>query len=309
MTRTSLLPSLSQPTKKVGRRNEAIAAYVFLTPWLLGFFLLTIGPILYSLYLSFTSYNLLSPPRWIGLDNFRTMFQDQRYLQSVDVTLKYVGFSVPLHLSVSLFVAMLLNRDMKFQSFYRSAFYLPSLLGGSVALAVLWRQVWGSSGIVNAGLALLGIHHETWTGDPSTALLTLIVLRIWAFGATMVIFLAGLRQIPSEYYEAAQVDGANGFQCFRSITLPLLTPIIFFNLILDLVASLGAFTSAFVISGGSGGPADSTLFYTLYLYIQGFAQLNMGFASAMAWMLFLVLAIITGAIFWSAKYWVHYGDK
>jgi multiple sugar transport system permease protein len=237
------------------------------------------------------------------------MFEDHRYLQSVIVTLKYVGFSVPLHLSVSLFVAMLLNRDMKFQAFYRSAFYLPSLLGGSVALAVLWRQVWGTSGIVNAGLALLGIDHDSWTGDPSTALLTLIVLRIWAFGATMVIFLAGLRQIPSEYYEAAQVDGANGFQRFKSITLPLLTPLIFFNLILDLVASLGAFTSAFILSNGTGGPADSTLFYTLYLYIQGFAQLNMGYASAMAWMLFLVLAIITGAIFWSAKYWVHYGDR
>ncbi|OZM80224.1 carbohydrate ABC transporter permease [Pseudonocardia sp. MH-G8] len=292
------------------RTREALAAYGFLSPWIVGMLLLTIGPMLYSLYLSFTRYNLMTPAQWVGLDNYVRMFTaDPRYLASVSVTLRYVAISVPLLLVVSLLVAMVLNKGMAFLSGYRAAFYLPSLIASSVAIAVLWRQVFGQDGIVNAALALVGIEGGSWIGNPDTALSTLVVLHVWSFGSTMIIFLAGLRQVPKEYYEAAAVDGAGAVRRFVHITLPMITPLIFFNLLLSTVNAFQAFTPAYVISGGEGGPLDSTLFYTLYLYQRGFANLEMGYASAMAWALVVVLALFTAGLFASARFWVHYGDE
>jgi multiple sugar transport system permease protein len=290
--------------------REGLTAYLFLSPWLIGILLLTIGPMFYSAYLAFTSYDLLSAPQWIGLDNFRRMFTaDPRYLSSVKVTLLYVGVSVPLLLVVSMILALLLNKGIKFLSGYRALFYLPSLMGASVAIAVLWRQMFGSTGLVNQVLALFGITHGSWVGSPGTALWTIVTLNLWAFGATMIIFLAGLRQVPAELHEAAAVDGAGPIRRFFSVTLPLMTPLIFFNLLLDTIHAFQAFTGAFVVSRGSGGPADSTLFYTLYLYQQGFAELKMGYASAMAWALVVVLGLFTGFLFLTAKRWVYYGDE
>jgi multiple sugar transport system permease protein len=272
--------------------------------------LLTIGPMLFSLYLAFTRYDLLSSPHWTGLANFRRMFTaDGRYLNSVKVTLVYVGVSVPLVLGVSMLLAVVLNKGIRFLSGYRALFYLPSLMGGSVAIAVLWRQVFGSSGLVNAALGVVGIHHGSWIGNPDSALYTIVTLNVWAFGATMIIFLAGLRQVPRELYEAAEVDGAGALRRFWHVTLPMLSPLIFFNLLLDTVHAFQAFTGAYVVSQGTGGPSDSTLFYTLYLYEQGFAQLNMGYAAAMAWALVVVLAAFTAFLFLTARYWVHYGDE
>jgi multiple sugar transport system permease protein len=269
----------------------------------------TVGPILASLYLSFTDYSLLEEAQWVGLGNYREMFfEDARFITSLQVTTIYVVVSVPLQLIFALALALALDRGLRGLSFYRSVYYLPSLLGGSVAIAILWRKIFGSDGLVNGVLALFGIQGTGWVSDPDTALGTLILLHVWTFGAPMVIFLAGLRQIPQSYYEAASVDGAGTFRQFRSITLPLLTPIIFFNLVLEVIKSFQSFTQSFIVSGGSGGPVDSTLFYTLYLYLKGFKSYEMGYAAAMAWVLLLLIAGLTGVNFLASKYWVFYGD-
>lgn len=295
---------------RTGKRNGWVA-FAFLAPWLIGLFGLTLGPMLYSFYLSFTDYNLLAPvANWVGLDNYVRIFTaDARATQSMIVTAVYVLVAVPLILVFSMLVALLLNSEIGFLTGYRALFYLPSLLGASVAVAALWRVIWGDEGIINEVLSFFGIEHSSWVGSPDTALMTIVVLAVWAFGSTMIIFLAGLRQVPLEIQEAAQVDGAGKVRRFFSITLPILTPIIFFNTLMVTINAFQAFTPAFVISGGTGGPADSTLFYTLYLYQQGFAQLNMGYASALAWVLVAILGAFTALFFWSSKYWVYYGDK
>lgn len=284
------------------------AGFLFLAPWLIGVLVFTIGPMLASLFLAFTDYNLLQPPEWSGLDNIARMIGDERLWNSLRVTLTYVIVSVPLQLAVALAVAMLLDRGMRGLAFYRSVFYLPSLLGGSVAIAILWRQVFGKEGIVNGFLAWFGIDGPGWISHPDYALSTIIILHIWTFGSPMVIFLAGLRQIPEMYYEAAQMDGAGRFRRFFSITFPLLTPIIFFNLVLQIIFAFQSFTQAFIVSGGTGGPSDSTMFFTLYLYKEAFTELNMGYASAMAWFLLLIIAAFTAFNFWFSKYWVFYDD-
>ncbi|WP_255472420.1 carbohydrate ABC transporter permease [Quadrisphaera setariae] len=291
------------------KRREALAAYAFLLPWFVGLLGLTIGPMLYSLYLSFTRYNLLSPPQWRGLANYRAMLTDPRLASSVEVTLLYVLLAVPGILVVSLAVAMVLAKGMRFLPLYRAAFYLPSLIGASVAVSFLWRQLFAGDGVFNALLAVFGIDGRTWIGDPDTAMLTLVVLSVWTFGSPMIIFLAGIRQVPRDLYEAAEVDGAGPVRRFVSVTLPLLSPLIFFNVLLTTVNAFQAFTPAYVISGGTGGPADSTLFYTLYLYQRGFAELDMGYASAMAWVLLVVLGIFTAVMFATSRFWVHYGDE
>ncbi|MFE7503904.1 carbohydrate ABC transporter permease [Promicromonospora sp. NPDC057488] len=285
------------------------AALVFLGPWLVGAVVLMIAPLLASLYLSFTDYNLLQDPSFVGLDNFTRMLGDERLHQSLRVTFTYVFVSVPGQLAVALLLAVVLDRGMRGLAFYRSAFYLPSMLGSSVAIAVLWRLIFGQTGLFNGLLGAIGIDSTTsWIADPDTALWTIILLHIWTFGSPMVIFLAGLRQIPREFYEASSTDGATPWRQFRSITLPLLTPIIFFNLVLAIINSFQAFTQAFVVSGGTGGPSDSTLFYTLYLYQEGFGAFRMGYASALAWLLVVIVGAFTLINFWASKYWVHYDD-
>lgn len=290
--------------------GEGLWAHLFLLPWFLGLFILTLGPMIASLYFSFTDFDLLTAPSWVGLENYtRMFFEDGRYMQSLKVTFIYVFVSVPLTLVFALFVAVLLNRGLAALGTYRAVYYLPSLLGGSVAIAIMWRQVFGGEGLVNQFLALLGWENApSWISTPEYALYTLIILNVWQFGSPMVIFLAGLRQIPQEFYDAAAVDGAGKIQQFLRITIPLLTPIIFFNLVLQLIRAFQAFTPAFIVSGGTGGPSDSTLFYTLYLYQEAFASFRMGYASAMAWVLLLIIATFTAANFLFGRYWVHYED-
>jgi multiple sugar transport system permease protein len=288
------------------RRDNSRAALIFLLPWLLGMVGLTLGPMVYSLYLAFTKYNLLRAPRWIGLGNFVQLFEDERFRTSVVVTIRYVVLSVPTVLIVSMAVALLMNAAINFITAYRALFYLPSLLGASVAIATLWRLIWGDSGLIPNALAKIGIHHGSFIGDPDTALYTIVSLHAWAFGSTMIIFLAGLRQVSRELHEAAAVDGANKLRRFWYVTLPGISPLIFFCVVMNTLNAFQAFTGAYVTTGG--GPADSTLFYTLYLYEKGFAQLQMGYASAMAWLLVLGLAAITGGLFFSSRYWVHYGE-
>ena len=289
------------------RRQEG-AAHVFMLPWLFGLVLVTAVPMLASLYLSFTDYNVLSSPEFIGGENFARLIEDPRFWNSVRVTVTYVFVSVPLQLAFALSLALVLDKGLRGLAIYRSAYYLPSLLGGSVAVAVLWRQVFGHSGLVNQFLALFGVEGSSWLQNSGTALGTLIILNVWTFGSPMIIFLAGLRQIPEEYYEAARVDGASAVRQFSKITVPLLTPIIFFNLILQTIGAFQAFTQAHIISGGTGGPSDSTLFYTLYIYQKAFVSFDMGYASALAWVLLAVIGIITAVHFTLSKYWVFYGD-
>jgi len=227
----------------------------------------------------------------------------------LSVTFHYVFWSVPLKLGLALGLAMLLDRGVRGLSVYRAVFYLPSLLGSSVAIAVLWRQVFGDQGLVNQLLALLGYQGPAWITHPDYALSTLVVLAIWQFGSPMIIFLAGLRQIPEDLYEAASMDGAGPVRQFLKITLPLLAPVIFFNLVLQAIDACKAFTPAFIISGGTGAPIDSTLFYSLYLYIEAFANFRMGYASALAWILLVIIAIFTAVAFLTSRYWVYYEDE
>ncbi|GIF20850.1 multiple sugar transport system permease protein [Actinoplanes tereljensis] len=298
-------PALRTAVPKKRKRRPDRAAYLFLLPWLIGI-VFTVGPFAVSLYLAFTDYNLLTAPRWSGWDNIREMIGDATLHQSLRVTAIYTLVSVPLSLAAALAVAMVLQRGVRGLSIYRSVYYLPSLLGSSVAIVMLWRYLFGYQGVVNRFLGWFGIQGPGWTSDPHFALSTLILLHVWTFGAPMVIFLAGLKQIPVMYYEAAAMDGASAWRQFRSVTLPLLSPIIFFNLVQSMIASFQTFTQGYVMSGGTGGPAESTLFSNLYLYQKGFGELDMGYASSMAWLLLVIIGGFTAVNFLAARYWVFY---
>jgi multiple sugar transport system permease protein len=297
------LPAVS-PASRHGMQG-----YWFLLPWLAGFLCLTVGPTLASLYLSFTSFDLVRSPRWIGAANYvRIATNDVKFVDSLKVTFFYVALAVPLKLGFALMVAMALNKGIRGLPLYRAIFYLPSLLGASVAIAVLWRTLFSGDGLVNRVLALVGIHGPSWISDPDYSIYTLVLLSVWQFGSPMIIFLAGLRQIPRDVCEAASLEGAGARRQFFKITLPLLTPVVFFNAIVQTIDAFKAFTPAFIISEGTGGPVRSTLFYTLYLYQEAFAYFRMGYAAALAWILVLIIAFFTAFSFLTARYWVHYDD-
>lgn len=290
-------------------KEQNRTAYLFLTPWLIGFFCLTVGPMIASLYFSLTKYNLLNPPKWIGLENYtKILTEDETFRNSLFLTFKYVFLSVPLKLSFALIVAMILNKGLRGLGIYRTVYYLPSLLGGSIAIAIVWRQIFDGNGVVNQFLSWFGIEGPSWIAHPDYIIHTIITLTVWQFGSAMVIFLAGLKQVPAELYEASSIDGANKIRQFFSVTLPLLTPVIFFNLVMGIINSFQAFTPAFVIGDGRGGPLDATMFYTLYLYLKGFSFFDMGYASALAWIMLLVIGVLTAVVFTTQKYWVFYGD-
>jgi multiple sugar transport system permease protein len=313
MTTTAQIPlTIIEPEKRSKGReglSRALVSYSFLAPWLIGFLGLTLGPTLASLYLSFTNFDLLQDPQFIGTANYqRIVTNDVKFWHSMQVTFTYVIMAVPLKLAFALGLAMVLNRGIAGLPLYRALFYLPSLLGASVAIAVLWRQLFAKDGLANVALAFFGIDGPSWISDPNYSLYTLVLLSVWQFGSPMIIFLAGLRQIPSDVYEAASIDGATKMQQFIKITVPLLTPVIFFNGIVQTIDAFKAFTPAFIISEGTGGPIDSTLFYTLYLYQEGFAYFRMGYASALAWILLIIIACFTAFSFLTSRYWVHYND-
>jgi multiple sugar transport system permease protein len=304
---TSARPTpAAELTQEITWQGSA-AGYLFLTPWLIGFFGLTLGPALVSLYLSFTDFDLLRSPNWVGTANYvRIATADPKFVSAMHVTFAYVALAVPLKLTFALAVAVMLNKGIRGLPLYRALFYLPSLIGASVAIAVLWRQLFEGDGLFNQFLSLFGIHGPSWVSNPDYSLYTLVALSIWQFGSPMIIFLAGLRQLPKDVYEAAEIDGASRRQQFWKITLPLLTPVIFFNVVVQTIDAFKAFTPAFIISGGTGGPIDSTLFYTLYLYQEAFAYFRMGYASALAWILVVIVAAFTAFAFLTSRYWVHY---
>lgn len=309
------------------KRNGS--AYLFLLPWLVGFLVLTVYPMIYSLWLGFTNYDFTQPnsTEWIGFGNYVKMFGpifgiseftasngevmrvDPYYLKALGVTFGYVFTSVPLKLIIALAVAMLLNQKLRGLSFYRAIYYIPTLLGGSVAIAVLWRKLFEKEGLVNLFLGAFGATDlPSWITNPEFSLWTLVLLSVWQFGSSMIIFLAGLKQIPQEYYEAASVDGATKVRQFFAITIPLLSPVILFNLIMQMIGAFQAFTQAYIIGGGRGGVLNSTLFYSLHLYIQGWMYHEMGYASAMAWVLLLIIGVLTALVFRSSRLWVSYGS-
>ncbi|SFN66633.1 multiple sugar transport system permease protein [Streptomyces sp. cf124] len=294
-----------QPDRPARRRRREGAAWVFLSPWVLGACVLTLLPMAVSLYLSFTDYDLFNAPTWVGLRNYTQMFtEDPRYWRSVATTLLYVVLAVPLQLALALLVALALKNMKRGRAFYRSAFYAPSLLGASMSIALVWRAIFNDGGTVDHLLGTGG-----WVNRPGWALLAVALLTVWQFGAPMVIFLAGLQQIPGELYEAAEVDGASAWRRFVSITVPMLSPVIFFNLVLQTIQAFQVFTPAFAVSAGKGGPADSTLFYTLYLYDRGFVASHMGYASAMAWVLLLAIGAVTAILFRTSRSWVFYASE
>lgn len=295
-------------SKLQSQRKIDLIGFAFISPWLIGFIGFILGPMIASLYFSFTDYNLLSAPKWIGLDNYINMFtNDPRFLQALKVTFIFVFVSVPLKLAFALIVAMLFNTKRKGVGIYRTVFYVPSILGGSVAVAIVWKQLFNADGAINDILSVFGFQGMNWIASPDYALSTLILLVVWQFGSPMLIFLAGLKAIPAELYEAASVDGANSLTKFLRITIPMLSPVIFFNLVMQTIQGFMAFTQSFLIT--QGGPLDSTLFYAVYLYEKAFGHFDMGYASALAWILLLIAAVFTMFIFRSAKSWVYYESE
>lgn len=281
----------------------------YLSPYIIGLLIFTTLPFLASLYLSFTNYNLLDQPTFTGLANYIKLFtSDRTFRKSLWVTLIYVFTTVPLKLAFALFIAVILNYKLKAINFFRTAYYVPSILGGSIAVAVLWRYIFADTGLVNMGLNLLGFEGVNWFGDPTNALFTITLLRIWQFGSAMVIFLAALQSVDNSLYEAASIDGAGKWKTFVHITLPLITPVIFFNLIMQMVQAFQEFNGPYIIT--QGGPLKSTYLLPLYIYDEAFKRFDMGYASAIAWVLFVIIMVLTVVAFWSSRHWVYYaGDK
>ncbi|MGI5947444.1 MAG: carbohydrate ABC transporter permease [Lachnospiraceae bacterium] len=280
---------------------------LFISPWLLGFFGLQLYPLLQSLYYSFTDFSILSDGKWIGIQNYTDLFTKDRYFwKSFTLTIKYALMTVPMKLLFALFIAMLLNMRLKCINIFRTIYYLPSIMGGSVAVSILWKFMFMKEGIVNRFLGILGIPAINWLGMPDTALLTISLLVVWQFGSSMVLFLAGLKNVPQDLYEAASVDGASKVRQFFSITLPMISPIILFNFMMQTINALQEFTAVSVIT--NGGPNHGTYLMGLKIYEDAFSTLKMGYASATSWILFLVVLLVTSLLFKSSDAWVFYND-
>ena len=289
------------------RTRETLAGYLFVVPAAVGFLLFIAGPILASFVLSLTEYRVISPPRWIGIENYRTLLGDPLFWQSLKVTFTYALIALPLGLILSLGLAMLLNQRVRGIALWRTIYYLPAVVSGA-AVAVLWAWILNPEfGLLNLVLRYFGIRGPNWLADTRTALPALIGISLWGVGATMVIYLAGLQSIPTDLYEAAELDGAGAWRRFLHVTLPMLSPVIFFNLVLGLIGAFQFFTEPFVMT--RGGPENSTLTYMLYLYRNAFAYGKMGYASAMAWVFFALVLLLTLAIFRSSPLWVHYENE
>lgn len=289
------------------RRREAVTGYLFISPWLIGFLVFFAGPILASLVLSFTRWNIVGDPQWVGFDNFVTIFtQDVRFKKAVEVTLTYSIFYLPLEVLCGIGLALLMNLKLRGIGVFRTLFYMPSVVP-QVAAALVW--VWMLNqryGVINTLLGGIGVEGPNWLGNPSYVLPSLILIALWGIGGSAIIYLAGLQNIPEVLYEAATVDGANAMQKFFRITLPLLTPTMFFQLVLGLIGVFQTFTPAFIAAGETGGPLQSGLFYMLYIYNRGFVSLRMGYASALAWILTVFILFITIIVLRSSQYWVYY---
>ncbi len=293
------------------RRREAIEGYIAIAPWLIGFLVFTAGPILFSLYISFTYWDATASPRWAGLQNYADLATDPQFWQSLKVTVVYSVLALPLGLVAGLGLSLLLNLKLRGMNLFRTLFYIPSVIAG-VAVATLW--LWGLNGkfgLLNYALGLVGVQGPDWLNDPNVALYALVLISLWGVGGGAVIYLAGLQNIPAHLYEAAAIDGAGTLARFRAITLPLLSPTIFFMLVTGIIASFQTFTTVYILTGVNrgnaiGSPEGSTLFYLLYLYQEAFGSSKFGYASAMAWVGALVLLALSLVVFRTQNKWVYY---
>ncbi len=290
-------------------RKEAAWAYAFIGPWIVGFIVFTVGPMLASLYFSFTEYNIVDTPQWIGLNNYLNLFKDELFWHSLGVTFKFAALALPLGLVFSYFLAVLLNQKIPGVNLWRTTYFLPTVVAG-VAVAVLWLQILHpTNGILNLFLAWFGIKGPGWLASRDWAIPAFVIISLWGVGGNVIIYLAGLQGVPTDLYDAAKVDGASVWQRFRYVTLPMTTPVIFYNLVLGLIGTFQYFTEVYVATSANndlGGPARATLFYNLYLYQNAFKYFHMGYASTMAWVLFLIVLGLTLLIFRSSETWVYY---
>ena len=294
-----------RPVSNMTRRQNRYG-YGFIMLWLIGLFVFTLIPMLFSLFLSFCKWDIvtgLSTIKFIGLENFQKIFDDRKFYKALEVTFKFCLISIPFYQIASLLVAMLLNMRIKFMRTFRLIFFLPSIIP-TIASSMIWTQILGKDGLINQGLALIGIQGPAWLNTPSTALYGLILMGVWGIGNTIIIYLSGLQGVGEELYEASSIDGANSFQRFFKITLPMISPTIFFNVVMAVISSFQYFTQAFVMT--EGGPLNSTLFYNLYLYTKAYKELKMGYAAALAWIMFIIILFFTLLVNKSSSFWVYY---
>lgn len=279
---------------------------VYILPWLIGMVFLTLYPFINALVISFTDYNLVREPNFIGLANYTKLFHDEDFLGTLTATLKYTVITVPLQLAFALFIAYILNFKLKGINFFRTAYYIPSLLGGNVAVAVLWRFLFQQDGLINRIIGVVGIQPVAWLSSPGGAMSVIIILKVWQFGSAMLIFLAALKDVPQDLYEAASVDGSTKLHSFIHITMPLITPMIFFNLVMQLVNAFQEFNGPYLVTGK--GPLNATYLTSMYIYDNAFKYFNMGYASAASWILFLIIVAVTLILFATQDKWVYYSD-
>ncbi len=294
-----------RPVSNMTRRQNRYG-YGFIMLWLIGLFVFTLIPMLFSLFLSFCKWDIvtgLSTIKFIGLENFQKIFDDRKFYKALEVTFKFCLISIPFYQIASLLVAMLLNMRIKFMRTFRLIFFLPSIIP-TIASSMIWTQILGKDGLINQGLALIGIQGPAWLNTPSTALYGLILMGVWGIGNTIIIYLSGLQGVGEELYEASSIDGANSFQRFFKITLPMISPTIFFNVVMAVIRSFQYFTQAFGMT--EGGPLNSTLFYNLYLYTKAYKELKMGYAAALAWIMFIIILFFTLLVIKSSSFWVYY---
>lgn len=301
-------PTPRSPWQRLSQRQrEEIAAYLFISPWLIGFVIFTLGAMLFSLGLSFFKSDLLTTFNFVGVDNYTRLWTDRFVGQALKVTSIYTFTTVPFGTALALAIALLLNQDVRWRGLFRTIYYLPSVVSG-VAVAILWQWIYHPDfGLINAMLAWVGIDGPRWLFSREWALPALILMALWSVGGNMLIFLAGLQSIPTELYDAAHVDGANGWNRFWHVTIPMLTPTIFFNLILSIISSYQVFTTAYVMT--EGGPGSATLMLVLLLYRVAFEQFKFGYASAIAWLLFAIILIFTLIVIRSSSFWVYYAGE
>ena len=301
------MADIRQPRLKRKQPKHWMWGLLFIAPWLIGFITLQAYPLIMSFYYSFTDFSILKPGKWVGLQNYINLFtKDKYFLKSCGITVKYALMAVPMKLIMALAVAMLLNMKLKGINMFRTIYYLPSIMGGSVAISVLWRFLFMKEGTINNLLAKFHIPAVNWLGDPDVALVTIALLVVWQFGSSMVLFLASLKNVPTELYEAAEMDGASKWKQFWTITIPMITPIIFFNLIMQIIHAIQESTSAFIIT--NGGPNHGTYLLGVKIYEDSFKNLKMGMASAESWVMFVAIMLITLLVFKSSSAWVFYND-
>lgn len=296
------------PTQKKGFKRflKENIGFFFILPWLIGFIIFKLYPFGSSLVYSFTDYHLFNGISKVGLMNYTDIFTDAKITRAFSVTFKYAFITVPLKLTAALFIAYILNFKIKGVNLYRTAYYIPSILGGSVAIAVLWKALFRDEGLINTFLGFFGVDGPNWLSDTTWALFIICLLRVWQFGSAMVIFLAALKGVSGDLYEAAAIDGAGKWRQFFSITVPLITPVIFYNLVTQLCQAFQEFNGPFIIT--KGGPRSSTTLISLLVYSNAFKSYQMGMASAMAWIMFIIVMILTIVAFVSQKHWVYYSD-